>query len=412
LTVSVPVLKLKPGQKELVTKVIERMKAGDTAAFIAPWKNGGYGLSPMNSTSARPYRGWNRWSTSLSAFFQDFRTPLWLTERQIAEHGGSFIGGTKPAPTPIIFSGRYRRKAQAGLPDRSEALPLDAQSKKPAAPAQPLVGEAAAVRAEEPGATYGRFVREYHVYNLAQTVGVKLPKKMEKLLDERAARAESWQLDDGLAELRRILTESKVAPLLFDTFGEACYYNKGSHEIHVPKAKYFRSELDMWESVGHEEVHASGAKSLLDRPTLVGLHERGSDEHCLEEITAVMGSLFLCQEAGVPVTEDREKSWTAYMKQFKALDILERNPSIFVQALVHADFATQFIMHPENRPDFIKNKLPPNQVEFEFREFATSRSSTDTTINGEAVETEMDRANAAASELTRVSSPAVVLARP
>ncbi len=417
---SVPVLKLKPGQQELVAKVIERMKAGDDSAFIAPWKNGGYGLSPRNCITGRPYRGWNRWATCLSAFFKDFRTPLWLTEKQIAEHGGSFIGG--PAPTPIIFCGRYKRKANAGLSDRSEALPLGAAAavERPRTLPEPIQqaagAEAAKGTAAVPGETYGRFVREFRVYNLEQTVGVKLPKKMEQLLDERAARADTWKVDDGLAELRRIITGANVAPLYFDTYGAACYYNQGSHQIHVPQSRFFRSELDQWEAVGHETIHATGHKSLLNRPTLVGLHSRDSDEYCLEEITAVMGSLFLCQEAGVPVTEEREKLWTSYLKGFKALEILEKNPSIFVQALVHADFATQFILHPEARPDFIRNKVPPSQFEFEFREFATPRSEqaepNETTIDGAAVEAEMERANTAAAALARAAGPEAGIVTP
>ena len=410
---SVPVLKLKPGQKELVAKVIERMKAGDTSAFIAPWRNGGYGLSPMNTVSGRPYRGWNRFAVAMSSFIQGFRTPLWLTEKQIANQGGRFIGEKRPAATPIIFCGRFKKKSNAGLPDRSEYLPLSAAAQPQHTPSTPTgSGKAAGGGAAEPGETYGRFVREFDVFNLEQTVGVKLPKKMEDLIDARAARAGTWTADDGLADLRRTLMESKVAPIMFDTFGENCYYTKGAHEIHVPKKKYFRTELDMWEAIGHETIHASGHKSLLNRPTLMGLHRRDSDEYCLEEITAVMGSLFLCQEAGVPVTEERERNWTAYMKEFKALELLERNPSVFVQALVHADFATQFILHPETRPDFIKNRLPPDQVEFEFPDFATSRSASSTTVDGTAVDTEMEKALAAAAELGRASAAPVEVERP
>jgi hypothetical protein len=97
---------------------------------------------------------------------------------------------------------------------------------------------------------------------------------------------------------------------------------------------------------------------------------RGTPEHALEEITAIMGSIFMCHDCGVAITPERERSFIAELSSYDIIGILEKSPSLFVRALIYADFAAQFTLHPENRPQFIRDRSAPNQIEFTFDEFS------------------------------------------
>ena len=77
--------------------------------------------------------------------------------------------------------------------------------------------------------------------------------------------------------------------------GEACYipiYDK----IVMPKRTQFSSELSFGRVLLHEQSHATGHTSRLDRPS-DGLF--GSTEYAKEELTAELSSLFTANELGV-----------------------------------------------------------------------------------------------------------------
>jgi antirestriction protein ArdC len=216
-------------------------------------------------------------------------------------------------------------------------------------------------------------MREYKVWNLEQTEGVKLPKKTRALIDKLDEVKN--RVPDPVAEAQRLgemLKNADIAPVTHDGGGMA-FYRPATHSIHIPHKGAFANELDMYEVIAHETIHATGAKHLLNRPTLVNSVRMGSPEYALEELTAVMGALFLLQEADASITPDREKNWSSYLKSFDMRKVLKENPQIFIRSLVHAEFASQFVAHPELRPEFMKGRKAPDQTEIEFEDYALTR---------------------------------------
>jgi antirestriction protein ArdC len=376
---AVPTLPLKPGQVELVSSIVARLKEGNVGDFIRPWKD--IIAAPRNGISGRQYAGYNRFITTFIGFMRNFSSPLWLTEKQIAERGGRILPDQIKKSIPIIYTGRYSFKVSDGSKteshDEQKALQFDGTTPVPewerTPKANPPLSSEPTKGAGGPaiGPVYstGYFIKEFYVWNLQQTSGVRLPKKIEALLADQATARFSETPDAGLERLRSSLLKADIAPIFLDRMFD-CYYDIGRHQIHAPKEGCFNSELDKWEAIAHETIHATGARHLLNRPTIVELRSMQSQEYALEEITAVIGSMFLCQDCSVPVTPERERNFAAYLSSYDAINILDKNPSLFVRALVFADFAAQFTLHPENRPQFIRDRAAPNQIEFTFDEFS------------------------------------------
>jgi antirestriction protein ArdC len=376
---AVAAIPLKPGQAQLVGQIIKNLEQGDIGSFIQPWV--GVGMAPKNAISMKSYTGYNRFATTIEAFTKGYKSPLWLTRKQIESRGGTLPEEARP--THVVFTGRYRRKAaspEAGTVAPPENAPGDAQSPPPPPPKPepaPVAVEATPetspkqvdllampAAASEPVLEWGRFVREYAVYNLDQSTGVRLPKKTQAWLAEREAKLKQWTPQEGLERMRGVVNNANICPIRHVP-GNLCAYAHGSHTIISPLPEQFPSELDMLEAHLHEIVHASGAKHLLNRPTLVAAKGADSEDYAVEEITAVMGSLFISQDCGVPPTKERERNWSSYLSGYNALGFLEKKPSIFIRALVNADFASNFIQYPEKRPEFIANRKAPNQIEFD-----------------------------------------------
>lgn len=419
---AVPTLPLKPGQQALVDRICAQLESGDASAFIYPWTRG-LGYAPRNGISNRRYGGYNRFATAFHSIVNKLDSPIFLTQKQITERGGHIRPTQEANACHVIFAGRIRRKETVMVPGKPEAVdqsdfmkdlpvtppaaphpaPFSAgsppsipatvtppipenASSSPAPEAKSIPGEpTTSTPATPPVAgndgmvpvttttSGGFFMREYKVWNLDQTEGVKLPKKTRELIEK--LNEVKNRVPDPVAEAQRLgdmLKNADIAPVTHDGGGMA-FYRPATHSIHLPHKGAFANELDMYEVLAHETIHATGAKHLLNRPTLVNSVRMGTPEYALEELTAVMGALFLLQEADASITPEREKNWGTYLKGYDMRKVLKENPSIFIRSLVHAEFASQFVAHPELRPEFMKGRKAPNQTEIEFEDYALTR---------------------------------------
>jgi antirestriction protein ArdC len=66
--------------------------------------------------------------------------------------------------------------------------------------------------------------------------------------------------------------------------------------VHLPPFGLFRDANAYYATRGHESVHATGAKSRLDRD-LTGRF--GSESYAVEELVAELGAAFLCADLGL-----------------------------------------------------------------------------------------------------------------
>lgn len=124
----------------------------------------------------------------------------------------------------------------------------------------------------------------------------------------------------------------------------------------MPDRARFDSEANFFSTIYHEMIHATGAKSRLNRPTLTESAGFGSNPYCKEELIAEMGAAFLCGQAGI---ENTIQNSAAYLQNW--LEQLQNDKALIVQAAAQAQKAADFILGtkfdgtPANEPSTFTN---------------------------------------------------------
>ena len=235
-----------PDLYDSVTQQIITAIEDGTATHSMPWHSIS-GL-PKNLASDRAYRGINTLLLWLIGNQRGYRTPYWATFRQWLELGHPVRKGEKSAT--VVFWKDLRG-----------------------------FGQADAVSADGDSESRPRFVaRAYHVFNAAQVEDYIVPDMPVLGEAERDQAAEAF-----FASL----------PLSVTHGGSSAFYRPSTDEICLPAYADFRSANAYYATRGHESVHATGAKTRLDRD-LTGRF--GSESYAVEELIAELGAAFLCAD--------------------------------------------------------------------------------------------------------------------
>ena len=210
-----------------------------------------------NWISKRPYSGTNQLMAMVSAFKNEYKSPYWLTAKQIIDLGGNFKG---QKATPAIFFG--------------DGVDKDDSEK-----------------------TY-KFTRVYNLFNIEQT-GIEVPP-----IEVRPTKLENpYELGDAIGV--KVQSSQEHNPC----------YSPVTDTIKMPTPGQFESDDAHQSTFYHECAHATGHKSRLDRP-LTGMF--GSEDYAKEELVAELTSVFLCAELGVKYDIQQHasylKSWQKAIK--------------------------------------------------------------------------------------------------
>lgn len=234
-------------QTDVTGKIIAALEKG-----VLPWRKQHCSTQlngfPRNAITGRPYNGGNAMLLLLLAQF-DGQPPLFLTFNQAREHGGSVRKGEKGVP--VYFFKKY--------PDRRD-------------PDKEFLA-----------------ARVYYVFNISQTEGVKLPRKMQALLNTDAGicteadRIEACEDFVGKTEAR------------IDHVDDPCYV-PALDVIHIPAIEAWKSAEGYYSVLFHELTHWTGRKDRCDR---ILCTQYGSQDYAREELTAELGAAFLCAQFGI-----------------------------------------------------------------------------------------------------------------
>ncbi len=231
-----------------VTNQIVAVIESGAATYSLPWQT--MTGMPKNIASDRSYRGINTLLLWLVQRAQGYNTPMWATFKQWLELGHPVRKGEKSAT--VVFW----KQLDGGVPSSGEPSEEGEQGRRIVA-------------------------RAYHVFNAAQVDGFTPPGVMMLSESERDAKAEAF---------------FTALPIEVLHEGDRAYYQPSTDSVHVPPFGLFTDANAYYATLGHECVHATGAKARLDRD-LSGRF--GSEAYAVEELVAELGAAFLCADLGL-----------------------------------------------------------------------------------------------------------------
>jgi antirestriction protein ArdC len=275
--------------EKVTQQIIEAMERG-AGAYRMPWHvTGADCFAPMNAASRRQYRGVNLLLLWLLAEHHGYTSGEWATYNQWQALGAQVRKAEKSAL--VVFwkiSERSREEAE---------------------------------EQEEPTSHRSILARGYHVFNSAQVDGYS-PKPAPALPEgERIESAERFFARLGFT---------------VEHGGNRACYSPEEDVIHMPPFSCFRDGASYYSVLGHEHVHATGAKHRLDRD----LRPRFAEEsYAMEELVAELGAAFLCAALGL--ANEPRKEHAAYLGTW--LQVLKQDRRAIFTAASQAQQAVDWM---------------------------------------------------------------------
>lgn len=259
----------------ITDRVIEMLEDG-----VAPWRKPWVAdVDGPRNIEGRYYRGVNVFLLLFESMAHGYESPFWLTYNQAKQRGGSVKKGEKS--TLVVFWKRLMitEKDETGKQVK-KMIPM---------------------------------LRYFRVFNLEQTEGVKLPKKVAEF-DAAKAREEAA----GRVEADAVLAGYPQPPKVRDN-GSAAFYVPASDTVTVPGRKSYPVADEYYSTLFHELGHSTGHKDRLNRKGITASDGFGGHEYGREELIAEMTAAFLCAETGITVTLANSasylQSWVSTLRE-------------------------------------------------------------------------------------------------
>lgn len=272
--------------KIITQQIMQKLKEG-TVPWHQPWSDNDW---PRNLVSKRPYSGINVFLLITTRY----SFPYWLTYNQCTQLGGKIKHGEKG--TPIVY---WKLLEFEDSDEEDKQIP---------------------------------FLRYYTVFNAHQCEGIDIPNNYEK--------KDHIHL---LCNCNRVIDQMSNKPEII--YSHRAYYNARSDIINMPKSEYFDNSEELYSTLFHELIHATGHESRLNRKTLVDATYYGSTNYSKEELIAEMGSAFLCGHTGIEnKTIDNSAAYIAGW-----LNRLNEDKKMVIMAAAQAHKAYEFIINERNK---------------------------------------------------------------
>lgn len=292
-------------RQQITEKIVTALKAG-TAPWRRPWNNLTNAGSPANVVSQKSYTGVNPLILELVCMERGYQSRWWGTFRQWQELGLRI----KPRPTNVE-RGHYGSKIVFCKPITKTVARTNAD------------GDSTDER-------QARFfmLREFCVFNAEQCEG----EGIEKYLAQPRATREFTDFTPFEAVIAATGADIRHA-------GNRAFYQPTGDFIQMPPKEAFESEVAYYGTLAHEGCHWTGNEKRLNR--LKKNARFGDAAYAFEELIAEIGGCYLCNEAGVPQSDDLSNH-QAYLGHW--LSILKGDPSSIFSAASQASAATDFIL--------------------------------------------------------------------
>jgi len=268
---------------EIVTEKILAMLDKGTIPWRKPWSGGGCRM-PCNLIAGKAYRGINMLLLSML----DKPSRHWLTFNQAKAKGGTVRKGEKGAMV-VFFKMVEGNKADAA--GNAKRFPM---------------------------------MRYYTVFNLSQCDGIEDP-------DAKAIEVRDFT---PIEAARRIMEGMPTCPPIVHEEQKAVYRTL-TDTINLPRPETFTKGEEYYCAAFHEQGHATGHKSRLDR-NLLG----DGEDYAREELIAEMTAAFLCGEAGIDAATIENSA--AYIDTWRKR--ISADPKLVTAAAQAGQKAADYIM--------------------------------------------------------------------
>lgn len=280
---------------ERITNKIVADLEQDVRPWLKPWNAeamAGRITRPLRHNGV-PYQGINVIMLWGEAVAKGFAAPIWMTFRQAKELGGFVRKGEKGSL--VVYADRIRKT------EIDENTGEEAEREIP-------------------------FLKGYTVFCVDQIddLPAHFYTPAEPRLDpiQRIEHAEAFFAATG-ADIRH--------------GGNQAYYSVAHDYIQMPPFECFRDAEAYYQTLGHETCHLTRHPKRLDRD--FGRKRWGDEGYAMEELTAELGSAFLC--ADLDLTPEPREDHAAYIGSW--LKVLKNDRRAIFTAASHAQRAVDFL---------------------------------------------------------------------
>lgn len=170
------------------------------------------------------------------------------------------------------------------------------------------------------------FMREYHVFNVAQVEGYS-EEQTPAIATKRIDQADSF---------------FSSVDMVIENGMNSAFYDSVADAVFMPQFESFPEPLMYYSVLSHESIHWTGAEHRLKR-SLAG--KFGSDEYAFEELIAELGAAFLCSFLGLPT--DPRAHHAPYVETW--LKVLKNDKRAVFRAAARAQDAVDWIRDTASR---------------------------------------------------------------
>jgi len=269
----------------ITERIVDSLSKG-----VVPWRKPWNDVIPSNYITEKTYSGINLFLLGLN----DFKSPYWLTWKQIQTLGGAVKKGKKSSVIVYFTMTEYENSftfsdGRDNITDNVK-IPL---------------------------------LKYYRVWNWEQT----------DLIPEKKITTDNKRL----ITCDTVFDNLPVRPVI--ERGDYPCYQPISDKIFIQDISFFKSSEDYYSTLYHETTHWTGHESRLNRGELKK-SAFGSERYSKEELVAEMGASFLCGLTGIQQkTIDNSVS---YIQSW--LSVLKNDKTFVISASAQAQKAVDYIL--------------------------------------------------------------------
>ena len=120
--------------------------------------------------------------------------------------------------------------------------------------------------------------------------------------------------------------------------GDRAYYSPSQDKIHLPTPESFQNEYAFNATALHEEAHAFGHPTRLNRPQSAFF---GTDQYAYEELVAEMCSCFMGAELKMKATPEHIENHKAYVQSW--IGTIREKPETLIKTIKEAQAAANYM---------------------------------------------------------------------
>lgn len=267
------------------------------------------GGAPHNGITKANYRGCNAFWLSLIAMSKGYTDPRWVTMHQIMDPDKKYHPNEK-----------WHLKKGSKATYVEYWYPYDVANKK-AMTWEDYKNDLANGRSEKEFTLATRYTAVFNAHEVEGMPELQVEQHPEITMDELVQK-----LSEGMGV--EILTDG----------GDRAYYSPSQDKIHLPTPESFHSEYAFNATALHEEAHASGHPTRLNRPQSAFF---GTDQYAYEELVAEMCSCFMGSELKMEATPEHIDNHKAYVQSWNGA--IREKPETLIKAIKDAQAAAHYM---------------------------------------------------------------------